>query len=116
MSRGPKKTSGGQPGNQNARKHGFYSTVLTPCEEKLLPSLAIIKGLNRDIAVAQVKVLSIMASEPQNAELLFRALGSVRRLAREQSIIERRASTGAKRTAEDVLNSLTRFHKNESRS
>jgi hypothetical protein len=31
-----KKLSGGQPENQNARKHGFYSEFLTPEEQRLV--------------------------------------------------------------------------------
>ena len=32
----PKKRSGGQPGNSNAWKHGFYARAFTPAEKALL--------------------------------------------------------------------------------
>ena len=36
----PKKPRGGQPGNQNARKHGNYSRVITPREMEVLEAVS----------------------------------------------------------------------------
>ena len=42
-----KKKGGAPPGNQNARKHGFYSKVLAPAEKRILDDASGVDGLER---------------------------------------------------------------------
>lgn len=46
--------AGAPPGNQNARRHGFYSQRLTPEEIAALVSLAENHSLDDEIAVARI--------------------------------------------------------------
>ncbi len=110
------RKGGGQPGNQNARKHGFYSRVLTADQERLLPSAATMKGLERNIEVAQVRLLSIMAYKPEDHKLLFRGLAVLNRLVREQNTAKSRASATANRTMRALLKSMARPAQNDARS
>jgi hypothetical protein len=83
-----KRKPGAQPGNQNARKHGFYSKSLTPEQQKVLSGAARIKGLNREVAVLRVKIASILKNDPQNLAVLFQAVSTLgRTLRNRQSLV-----------------------------
>ncbi len=82
MSPRPRKKRGAPYGNQNARKHGFYSTALTEEQQARLPAVLKIEDLDREIAVARVKAASIIRTSPDDARLLFFALNTLGRLVR----------------------------------
>ena len=69
-----KKKRGAQPGNQNARKHGYYSKVLTPEQQQVIPVTPAVRNLDQEIPVLRVKIASIMKNDPFNYALLLRAL------------------------------------------
>ena len=75
-----KRRKGGQPGNQNARTHGFYSKVLSPEDRKVLEEAAGLHGLDQEIALLRMKILSILAEEPQNHFVLLMAVTALTRL------------------------------------
>ena len=58
-----KRRSGAQPGNQNGRKHGFYSSFLTPVERRKLKEASGLQGLQHEMELLRVK-LGTMASRP----------------------------------------------------
>ncbi len=72
---------GGQPGNRNARKHGFYSSALTPEEQRLFAETVDLKGLLSEISLLRVKVHGL-AEFPSNStfELLLQALRALTRM------------------------------------
>ncbi len=75
-----RRPRGGQPGNQNARKHGFYSRFRTREDLEYLPKAAKITGLDEDIIVFRVKIRSILDHDPTNIRVLcyaFRRLESL---------------------------------------
>ena len=53
---------GGQPGNQNARTHGFYANSLTPDEQTQMLDTVELRGLQSEIAPLRVKLLGIVSS------------------------------------------------------
>jgi hypothetical protein len=65
-----KRHRGGQPGNRNARKHGFYSTNHTPEEIKQLCDA--IKNDDKDPAFTtlRLKVESALVNAPGNYRVL----------------------------------------------
>ena len=77
---------GGQPGNQNARKHGFYSKAILPEQQALLEEAAELKTLNSELALMRVKLASIVADPNASPELFVRV---VRAIARMTEIQER---------------------------
>jgi hypothetical protein len=71
---------GGQPGNQNARTHGFYSKQLSEIE-KVEYLLAIeIEGLDYEIALMRVKIQSLIGHDPENIRLITQAANTLARL------------------------------------
>ena len=58
-----KRRSGAQPGNNNARKHGFYSSYLPPAERRKLREASGLQGLQHEMELLRVK-LGAMASNP----------------------------------------------------
>ena len=71
---------GGQPGNENARKHGFYSSALTPEEQETLRVAIDLKGLNAEIAVLRVKLMELISNPDTSHELLLLAARTLTRV------------------------------------
>ena len=71
---------GAPAGNQNARKHGFYS--LTKADNLELEKAGEIEGLDNEIALLRVKIKDLIEADPENMELLLRASGTLARLVR----------------------------------
>jgi methyl coenzyme M reductase beta subunit len=64
---------GGQKGNQNARKHGFYSRVLEGAERLDLELASDIDGIDDEIALLRVKIKSVLEKDPENVKLIMQA-------------------------------------------
>jgi len=82
MSPKHKRKSGGQPGNQNARKHGYYSKFLSPDEKANLEKAVDLEGLDYEIALARQKIKSVVKNDPENHDAFFRAFANFRSLMR----------------------------------
>jgi len=81
-----KRHRGGQPGNQNARKHGFYSELLTPGQERALGAFGR-DGLDREIALLRIKIQSLLANDPDNVGVLATGLSSLALLLRTKQLL-----------------------------
>ncbi len=68
-----RRKRGGQKGNQNARKHGFYSPTLSPAETDQLWTIINVEGLDPRIALLRVKLLSSLERDPGNRRVLTEA-------------------------------------------
>jgi hypothetical protein len=77
-----KKRRGAPLGNQNARKHGFYSNVFDDSEKRNLKMAYQIKGLDEEINLLRVKIKSVAERDPQNLRLISQAVVSLARLLR----------------------------------
>ncbi len=75
-----KRHRGGQPGNQNARVHGFYSRMLDEEEQKDYDEALNQMGLDQEIALLRTKVMSILRHDKDNTDLIIRAIGMISRL------------------------------------
>lgn len=81
--RPPKRRPGGQPGNQNAFKHGLYSHHLDEAgravyEEALRLGPA---DLSREVAICRQRLDELIKHEPEQIELLTKLVNSLARLA-----------------------------------
>ena len=76
----PNRKRGGQPGNQNARKHGFYSKHFTPEQIELLEDADDLRDLGPEIALLRVKLNTLLDDPDVSPDLLLRAVNSVARL------------------------------------
>ena len=83
------KRRGAPLGNQNARKHGFYSKILDPQQQETLPAAMKLDGLDQEIAILRLKIKSILANDPHNYEVLLLAASSLARLLRTKQRLEK---------------------------
>ncbi len=77
-----KRCRGGQPGNQNARKHGYYSSVLTREDRAKLKEASDIVGLDDEIALLRARLKSVIEHDPDNIRLISQAASTLARLMR----------------------------------
>jgi hypothetical protein len=82
MSAQIKRQPGGQPGNQNARKQGLYSNVLTGVEKANLSRASRIIGLDEEIDLLGDRLKSLIHSDPDNVRLISQLASTVARLIR----------------------------------
>lgn len=76
-----KKNRGGAPkGNQNARKHGFYSKVLTQAQMMDFCLAADVDGIEDEIRLLRVKIKSLLVNEPDNFRLIIQATETLARM------------------------------------
>jgi hypothetical protein len=68
-----KRKRGGQKGNRNARKHGFYSGTLSPAETRQLWNITNLEGVDPEIAFIRVKLQSSLQYDPGNRRVIIEA-------------------------------------------
>ena len=68
-----KRKRGGQKGNRNARKHGFYSGTLTPAETSQLWNITNLEGVDPEVAFIRVKLQSSLQHDPGNRRVIREA-------------------------------------------
>jgi hypothetical protein len=68
-----KRKRGGQKGNRNARKHGFYSGTLSPAETRQLWNITNLEGVDPEIALIRVKLQSSLEHHPGNRRVIREA-------------------------------------------
>ena len=68
-----KRKRGGQKGNRNARKHGFYSGTLSPAETCQVWNITNLEGVDPEIAFIRVKLQSSLQSDPGNPRVIREA-------------------------------------------
>ena len=76
----PRRRRGAPLGNQNARRHGFYSSALTPEEQQALLEAADIKDLLSEIALMRVKLMELVAYPDTSTELLLQTTRALTRM------------------------------------
>lgn len=89
-----KRRRGAPLGNQNARKHGFYSNALDKSEKRNLKHAQTVEGLDEEINLLRVKIKSVVENDPKNVRLIAQATISLGRLLRTR---ERLAQTDPNR-------------------
>ena len=65
-----KRKRGGQKGNQNARTHGFYSSVLTPDQMSQLWSIVTKENVPPESAIMRLKLQSMLSQSTANTRTL----------------------------------------------
>jgi hypothetical protein len=68
-----KRKRGGQKGNRNACKHGFYSGTLSPVETSQLWNITTLEGVDPEIAFIRVKLQSSLQYDPANRRVITEA-------------------------------------------
>jgi len=68
-----KRKRGGQKGNLNARKHGFYSGTLSAAQTRQLWNITNLEGVDPEIAFIRVKLQSSLQHDPGNRRVIREA-------------------------------------------
>ena len=98
---------GGAPrGNQNARKHGFYSKVLSGAERQDFEQATAVEGVDEEIALLRVRIKSVVANDPDNIKLIMQATGILARLLRTKNNIDKKDKQGLKAAIGNVLKDI----------
>lgn len=74
------KKRGAQKGNQNARKHGFYSKILDEKEQAAYDQAIFVEGIDQEIALLRVKIISLIERDPDNIKLISQAANTLIKL------------------------------------
>jgi hypothetical protein len=88
MSKRKIKKVGAPKGNQNARKHGYYSNKLVPWQVELISHAGTRNLYEYDLAVMRARVHSILINDPKNIVVLSLAVRSL------ESFLRRNQPTG----------------------
>ena len=103
MSTEVKRKRGAPKGNQNARKHGFYSRMLDEREQRDFKMASNVNGVDDEIALLRVKIKSVLLHDPENIKLIMRATNTLERLIRTRYNISRDQKPGLKEAIGNVL-------------
>ena len=94
---------GAQKGNQNARKHGFYSRILDEAEQMDFELGAGVEGLDDEIALLRVKIKSLLEHDPEDIKLIMQATNTLVRLIQTRYNISKEHRKGLKEAVSNVL-------------
>jgi hypothetical protein len=98
-----KRQSGGQPGNQNARKHGFYAANLTREELSGYWSLVKVHGLDPQMAILRAKVSRALALAPGNHRVIMEGSNQVAKLCQENMGIDKEDAVQVKKISRGIF-------------
>lgn len=101
-----KKKRGAPKGNQNARKHGFYSKVLDEAEQLDFEFATGVEGLDDEIALLRVKIKSLLEKDPENIKLLMQATNTLVRMVKTKYNITKEQKQGLKEAIGNVLKDI----------
>jgi hypothetical protein len=94
---------GAPKGNQNARKHGFYSRALDEAEKVELEEAAFVEGIDDEIALLRVKLRELIGNHPDRIDLHIEAANTIARLVRTRYQITREQKKSLKEAIAKVL-------------
>ena len=94
---------GAPKGNQNARKHGFYSKVLDEAEQLDFELSTGVEGIDDEISLLRVKIKSLIAHDPDNIKLIMQAINTLAKLARTKYNISKKDKKSLKEAIGNVL-------------
>jgi len=101
-----KKTHLFQPGNQLARKHGFYSTILDEDEQRDFENAVYVEGIDQEIALLRVKIKSVVRHDPENVRLIMQATSTLAKLVAAKYDISKDDKQGILDTIGNVLKDI----------
>jgi hypothetical protein len=94
---------GAPKGNQNARKHGFYSKVLDESEQLDFALATGVEGIDDEVALLRVKIKSLVAHDPDNIALIMQAINTLARVVSTRYNLSKKDKKGLKEAIGNVL-------------
>lgn len=98
-----KKRRGAPEGNQNARKHGFYSHALSAAEQLEIEQAADMPGLDDEIIILRMKLKKLLEDSPDRIDLHIAAANSIARLVKVRYEISKEQKKSLKDAIAKVL-------------
>jgi hypothetical protein len=92
------KHRGGQPGNQNACTHGFYSKAVPPELRQKLQEAETVLGLDAEIALLRAKI-SAASEDPSQSTFLLSGISLLSRLLRTRERLDSHKSKNMEQAA-----------------
>ncbi len=106
MSTGADRKRGAPRGNQNARKHGFYSRILDEAERLDFEQATSVEGIDEEIALLRVKIKSLVERDPENIKLIMQAINTLARLIKTKYNLGKEDRQGLKEAIGNVLRDI----------
>jgi hypothetical protein len=100
------KKKGAPKGNQNARKHGFYSKVLNEAEQLDFELATGVEGIDDEIALLRVKIKALIAHDPNNIKLIIQATNTLAGLVKTSYNMTKEQRKGLKEAIGNVLRDI----------
>src|SRR4030066_1138419 len=98
-----KRKKGGQKGNQNACKHGFYSKAFDEADKFDFKDASGVEGLDEELALLRLEIKkAISGGDERNLLLLIKAAGALEKLLRTRFQIASVQGTGIKETIRSI--------------
>ena len=97
------KKKGGQKGNQNALKHGFYSRALDEAEKLELEEASYVEGIDQEIALLRIKLRELVEGCPDRFDLQLEAANTIARLVKTRYQISKEQKRSLKEAIAKVL-------------
>jgi uncharacterized protein YjcR len=94
---------GAPKGNQNARKHGFYSRALTEAEQLEMEEAALVDGIDDEITLLRVRLRGLLEQQPDRIDLHLEAANTIARLIRTRYQISREQKKSLRDAIHKVL-------------
>jgi len=107
MAEKEKRQKGGQKGNRNALKHGYYSTIFDKAEKIDFSSAGGIEGIDEEIALLRHEIKkAISGGDEKNLLLLVKAVSALDRLMRTRYQITSSQHKGLKEAIAAVVSEV----------
>ena len=97
---------GAPKGNQNARKHGFYSKVLDEAEQLDFELATGVEGIDDEIVLLRVKIKSLLEHDPENIKLIMQATNTLAGLVKTSYKMTKEQRKGLKEAIGNVLRDI----------
>jgi len=98
---------GGQPGNKNAIKHGFYSKTLNDAEQTDFEKAAGIEGIDEEIALIRLEIKrALTGGDDTNLKIIVRATNALEKLIRTRYQISAAQRQGLKEAIGNVIRDI----------
>ncbi len=107
MEEKPKQKKGGQKGNRNAIKHGFYAKIFDEVERLDFSLAAGVEGIDEEIALLRMEIKKAIAGgDERNLILLIKAAGALEKLVRTRYQITDAQRKGLKEAIGNVIHDV----------
>jgi hypothetical protein len=102
-----KRKRGGQKGNKNALKHGFYTKVLADTEKLDYQHAGGVDGIDQEIALLRLEIMKVIAGgSSQNLKLILKAADILDKLIRTRFKITSNQPKGMKEAMGNVVRDI----------